>query len=98
MDNEDFGYTKIIIEKPKSIEFLKDDEKFAKLKDKDKILEKLQELEQNPQDFKNREEFIKFLGVKLKKAKKISSSIVTKPTILKKFHSKQTYKTTMTQK
>ncbi|UKW10539.1 N-6 DNA methylase [Campylobacter jejuni] len=68
LDNEDFGYTKIIIEKPKSIEFLKDDEKFAKLKDKDKILEKLQELEQNPQDFKNREEFIKFLGVKLKKS------------------------------
>ncbi|ELP5687465.1 N-6 DNA methylase [Campylobacter jejuni] len=68
LDNEDFGYTKIIIEKPKSVEFLKDDEKFAKLKDKDKILEKLQELEQNPQDFKNREEFIKFLGVKLKKS------------------------------
>lgn len=68
LDNEDFGYIKIIIEKPKSIEALKDDEKFAKLKDKDKILEKLQELEQNPQDFKNREEFIKFLGVKLKKS------------------------------
>ncbi|RTJ45212.1 N-6 DNA methylase [Campylobacter jejuni] len=68
LDNEDFGYTKIIIEKPKSVEFLKDDEKFAKLKDKEKILEKLQELEQNPQDFKNREEFIKFLGVKLKKS------------------------------
>ncbi|ECL0426530.1 SAM-dependent DNA methyltransferase [Campylobacter coli] len=67
-DNEDFGYTKIIIEKPKSIEFLKDDEKFAKLKDKDKILEKLEQLEKNPQDFKNREEFIKFLGVKLKKS------------------------------
>lgn len=44
-DNEDFGYTKITIEKPKSIEVLKDDEKFAKFKDKDKILEKLQELE-----------------------------------------------------
>lgn len=68
LDNEDFGYTKIIIEKPKSIEALKDDEKFAKLKDKDKILEKLEQLEQNLQDFKNREEFIKFLGVKLKKS------------------------------
>ncbi|WP_251823601.1 N-6 DNA methylase, partial [Campylobacter jejuni] len=44
LDNEDFGYTKIIIEKPKSIEALKDDEKFAKLKDKDKILEKLEQL------------------------------------------------------
>lgn len=68
LDNEDFGYTKITIEKPKSIEALRDDEKFAKLKDKEKILEKLQELEQNPQDFKDREEFIKFLGVKLKKS------------------------------
>ncbi len=68
LDNEDFGYTKITIEKPKSIEFLKEDEKFSKLKDKEKILEKLQELEQNPQDFKDREEFIKFLGVKLKKS------------------------------
>ncbi|MCW1360811.1 N-6 DNA methylase [Campylobacter jejuni] len=70
LDNEDFGYTKITIEKPKSIEVLKDDEKFAKLKDKDKdkILEKLQELEQNPQDFEDRNEFISFLGVKLKKS------------------------------
>lgn len=68
LDNEDFGYTKITIEKPKSIEVLKDDEKFSKLKDKEKILEKLQELEQNPQDFKDREEFIKFLDIKLKKS------------------------------
>ncbi len=68
LDNEDFGYTKIIIEKPKSIEALKEDEKFAKLKDKEKILEKLQELEQNPQDFEDRSEFISFLGVKLKKS------------------------------
>ncbi|EAL9772413.1 SAM-dependent DNA methyltransferase [Campylobacter lari] len=67
-DNEDFGYTKITIEKPKSIEALKDDEKFAKFKDKDKILEKLKELEQNPQDFEDRNEFISFLGVKLKKS------------------------------
>lgn len=67
-DNEDFGYIKITIEKPKSIEILKDDEKFAKFKDKDKILEKLQELEQNPQDFEDRNEFISFLGVKLKKS------------------------------
>ncbi|XGQ70591.1 N-6 DNA methylase [Campylobacter hepaticus] len=67
-DNEDFGYTKIIIEKPKSIEVLKDDEKFKKLKDKEKILEKLKILEQNTQDFKNRKEFIDFLGVKLKKS------------------------------
>lgn len=45
-DNEDFGYTKITLEKPKSIE-----------------------------------EFIKFLGLKLKKTKKISSSIAIKLTI-----------------
>ncbi|MBF7045927.1 N-6 DNA methylase [Campylobacter volucris] len=67
-DNEDFGYTKITIEKPKSIEALKEDEKFVKLEDKDKILEKLEQLEKNPQNFKDRKEFIKFLGVKLKKS------------------------------
>ncbi|TDJ86173.1 SAM-dependent DNA methyltransferase [Campylobacter volucris] len=67
-DNKDFGYTKITIEKPKSIEALKEDEKFVKLEDKDKILEKLEQLEKNPQNFKDRKEFIKFLGVKLKKS------------------------------
>lgn len=45
LDNIEFGYTKITIEKPKSIENLEFDERFAKLKDKDKILEKLKELE-----------------------------------------------------
>lgn len=68
LDNSDFGYTKILIEKPKSIEALKDDEKFAKLKDKDKIVEKLQELESKPKDFKDRAEFFAYLGVKLKRA------------------------------
>lgn len=67
LDNEDFGYTKIIIEKPKSIEALKEDEKFSNLKDKDTILEKLQELESNPKDFKDRADFFSYLGVKLKK-------------------------------
>lgn len=67
LDNEDFGYTKILIEKPKSIEALQDDEKFLKLKDKDKILEKLKSLENTPRDFKDRKDFFTFLGVKLKK-------------------------------
>ncbi|MFB1639665.1 N-6 DNA methylase [Campylobacter sp. MRC_CM3] len=68
LDNIEFGYTKITIEKPKSIENLELDERFAKLKDKDKILEKLKELEKNPKEFESKEEFIKFLGVKLKKS------------------------------
>ncbi|MBZ7954948.1 N-6 DNA methylase [Campylobacter molothri] len=68
LDNIEFGYTKIAIEKPKSIENLELDERFAKLKDKDKILEKLKELEKNPKEFESKEEFIKFLGVKLKKS------------------------------
>lgn len=68
LDNSDFGYTKILIEKPKSIESLKDDEKFNALKDKDKILEKLKELESKPKDFKDRAEFFAYLGVKLKRA------------------------------
>ncbi|MBZ7933778.1 SAM-dependent DNA methyltransferase [Campylobacter sp. W0065] len=68
LDNIEFGYTKITIEKPKSIENLELDERFVKLKDKDKILEKLKELEKNPKEFQSKEEFIKFLGVKLKKS------------------------------
>lgn len=68
LDNSDFGYTKILIEKPKSIESLQDDEKFNALKDKDKILEKLKELESKPKDFKDRAEFFAYLGVKLKRA------------------------------
>ena len=68
LDNSDFGYTKILIEKPKSIESLQDDEKFNALKDKDKILEKVKELESKPKDFKDRAEFFAYLGVKLKRA------------------------------
>ena len=67
-DNAEFGYTKITIERPKSIELLVNDEKFQALQDKDKILEKLQELDSNPQDFTSKEDFINFLDVKLKKA------------------------------
>lgn len=46
-DNAEFGYTKITIERPKSIELLVNDEKFQALQDKDKILAKLQELDSN---------------------------------------------------
>ncbi|TLD85084.1 SAM-dependent DNA methyltransferase [Helicobacter sp. MIT 11-5569] len=67
-DNAEFGYTKIVIERPKSTQSLKDDEKFAKLSNKEKILEKLQNLEQNPRNFKDRKEFFDFLGIKLKKS------------------------------
>lgn len=45
LDNDDFGYVKIIIEKPKTREALLANDKFANLKDKDKILAKLKELE-----------------------------------------------------
>lgn len=67
-DNTEFGYTKITIERPKSIEILLNDEKFQALKDKDRILAKLQELDSNPQDFTSKADFISFLDVKLKKA------------------------------
>lgn len=81
LENDDFGYVKILIEKPKSVENLSQNEKFAKLKDKDKILAKLKELEsfchtgqsevsKNPKSphFTSREDFFAFLGVKLSKA------------------------------
>ena len=45
LDNADFGYQKIIIERPKSVENLMQNEKFKELKEKDKILAKLRELE-----------------------------------------------------
>ena len=67
-DNTEFGYTKITIERPKSIEILLNDEKFQALEQKDELVSKLKELEANPQDFTSKEDFIKFLDVKLKKA------------------------------
>lgn len=45
LDNDDFGYVKIIVEKPKTCEALTANDKFANLKDKDTILAKLKELE-----------------------------------------------------
>ncbi|EAL3917838.1 SAM-dependent DNA methyltransferase [Campylobacter upsaliensis] len=67
-DNDEFGYTKITIERPKSIEILLNDEKFQALEQKDELVSKLKELEANPQDFTSKEDFINFLDVKLKKA------------------------------
>ena len=67
-DNTEFGYTKITIERPKSIEILLNDEKFQALEQKDELVSKLKELEANPQDFTSKEDFINFLDVKLKKA------------------------------
>ncbi|EIE1465497.1 SAM-dependent DNA methyltransferase [Campylobacter upsaliensis] len=67
-DNTEFGYAKIIIERPKSIEILLNDEKFQALEQKDELVSKLKELEANPQDFTSKEDFINFLDVKLKKA------------------------------
>ena len=67
-DNTEFGYAKITIERPKSIEILLNDEKFQALEQKDELISKLKELEANPQDFTSKEDFINFLDVKLKKA------------------------------
>ncbi|MCR2057105.1 type I restriction-modification system subunit M [Campylobacter helveticus] len=67
-DNTEFGYAKITIERPKSIELLLNDEKFQALEQKDELVSKLKELEANPQDFTSKEDFINFLDVKLKKA------------------------------
>lgn len=67
-NNDEFGYTKITIERPKSIEILLNDEKFQALEQKDELVSKLKELEANPQDFTSKEDFINFLDVKLKKA------------------------------
>lgn len=65
LDNNEFGYTKIVIEKPKLVEDLIEDEKFLALSNKDKIIQKLKECEQTKKEFTSKEEFTKFLGVKL---------------------------------
>ena len=68
LDNKDFGYTEITIEKPKRIEELLKDEKFNKIANKEKIIERLSALEATPQEFLSREDFIAYLGVKLTKS------------------------------
>ncbi len=66
-DNEDFGYSKVIIEKPKSIKELESLEKFQTLKAKDVVLEKLNEAKSKGKGFKDKKDFLKFLGMKLTK-------------------------------
>lgn len=66
-DNDDFGYSKVIIERPKKIKELEILEKFQSLKSKESILEKLSLIENQNQAFTDRKEFVKFLGVKLTK-------------------------------
>lgn len=68
LDNKDFGYTKITIEKPKSIESLANDEKFLNLENKEIIVEKLKALEANPKDFNDRKDFLSYIEVKLSKS------------------------------
>lgn len=65
-DNSDFGYTKITIERPKNLEELKDDEKFESLDKKDEIAKILQKIEDEKIEFNSRNEFIKYLKIKLK--------------------------------
>lgn len=65
-DNSDFGYTKITIERPKNLEELKDDEKFESLDKKEEIVKLLQKIEDEKVEFSSRNEFIKYLKIKLK--------------------------------
>jgi type I restriction enzyme M protein len=68
-DNRDFGFTKVTVEKPKNLSEIldneKEKEKFEKLQEKEKLSDKLKEIEDKKQEFKSRTEFIKYLGVKL---------------------------------
>ncbi len=68
LDNEDFGYTKITIERPRQVKDLLEDERFNSLAQKEALLEKLTHLESHPQDFKDRADFLSYLGVKLSKS------------------------------
>lgn len=67
LDNEDFGYTKITIERPRNIEELKEDERFNALPFKEEILEKLTALQNNPKDFKDKADFLSYLDRRLSK-------------------------------
>ena len=67
-DNSDFGYTKITIERPKNLEELKDDEKFQELGQKEEIAKILQKIEDEKIEFSSRNEFVKYLKIKLKPA------------------------------
>ncbi|MDK2090751.1 type I restriction-modification system subunit M [Aliarcobacter butzleri] len=65
-DNSDFGYTKITIERPKNLEELKDDEKFESLDKKEEISKILQKIEDEKIEFSSKNEFVKYLKIKLK--------------------------------
>ncbi|MCT7585588.1 type I restriction-modification system subunit M [Aliarcobacter butzleri] len=65
-DNTDFGYTKITIERPKNLEELKDDEKFESLDKKEEISKILQKIEDEKIEFSSKNEFVKYLKIKLK--------------------------------
>lgn len=65
-DNSDFGYTKITIERPKNLEELNDDEKFERLDKKEEIAKVLQKIEDEKIEFNSRNEFVKYLKIKLK--------------------------------
>ncbi|MDN5090824.1 type I restriction-modification system subunit M [Aliarcobacter butzleri] len=65
-DNSDFGYIKITIERPKNLEELKDDEKFESLDKKEEIAKVLQKIEDEKIEFNSRDEFVKYLKIKLK--------------------------------
>lgn len=65
-DNSDFGNTKITIERPKNLEELKDEEKFESLDKKEEIAKILQKIEDEKVEFNSRNEFIKYLKIKLK--------------------------------
>lgn len=65
-DNTDFGFTKITIERPKNLEELKDDEKFESLDKKEEIVKLLQKIEEGKIEFSSKNEFIKYLKIKLK--------------------------------
>ena len=55
-DNRDFGFTKVTVERPKNLSEILDDEKenekFEKFKDKEKIAKRLQEIEKKRKEFK----------------------------------------------
>jgi type I restriction enzyme M protein len=66
-DNSDFGYTKISVERPKSIDDLMEDERFIELESKDVIIAKLKEIEEQKVEFETKADFIKYIDVKLTK-------------------------------
>lgn len=67
-DNKDFGYSKVVVENPKTVKDLAENEKFLKLPEHQKILEKIKEIKEHKISFQERKEFVEFLDVKLTKS------------------------------